>query len=353
MIGKFSKELYKFARSVDIVDEDIWEKVMNGSFTEFLNAQKVVRTAGYLTRQYRDLGRGPDWCLHSVWWAKGEGFKGAEFSRYLQDLDECHTVFSFARQKRIWVVSKDKKPLHEDTAYLDLLDKVPRADAPRIPRFKLHPEETPYVYTSICYPDNRGVLNLELKQYVKPEEDLIESIRQLAASVDLLYRAYQFRRKSRTTSIDMIGRLNQCANELPHTYFISYAREDTEAADQVELFLRRKKRNVLRDEHDIEGGQVITEAIRKKINESDTFIGLWSENFIKSNYCRAEHEYASNRALNNYKPFRIILFALDNAKPDEYSFGDRLYCHGEDRDKIKTSIDKITDEREEERKILQ
>lgn len=343
MIGEFSREFLNFARTVDIVDKQIWTKAMQ-AFEQFLQANKIVRSAGYLIRDHRNLGQGPDWCLHSIWWAKGKGFKGDVFSQYLKDLDAGHTNFSYMTKKAIWVVSKSKKPLHEETDYLDLL-----GNEDKIPPFKLHPNKKPYAYTSICYPNKLGVLNLELKDYVTNDHGWEEAVERLANGVHYLYRAYMFRDRAKVNSLKMLDSLQEFAKVPPHTYFISYAHENSDVADHVEVTLRRKTRNVKRDAHDVRAGDVITERIMRKISESDTFIGLWGEHYAESKYCMGELRYASEKKLNNRLPYRIILLKLDDCDPANTSLGSNLHLPGQDRPAVESSMSRIIEKEDEER----
>lgn len=132
----------------------------------------------------------------------------------------------------------------------------------------------------------------------------------------------------------------QKSETIPHTYFISYSWADTSIADHVEVILHRFSRSVLRDESSIEGGQMLSNAVAAMINESDTFLGIYSENFSCSSWCPQELEYAKNRSLQGHKPKRIILLAVDSTLPS-LRFTDALRPVGATRTDRELAIRKL------------
>jgi hypothetical protein len=127
---------------------------------------------------------------------------------------------------------------------------------------------------------------------------------------------------------------------LPHTYFISYSWNDTAIADHVEVMLQRYDRIVLRDEKSIGAGQMLSEAVTTMINESDTFLAIYSKNFQESSWCPNELEYAKNRSLEHHKPERIILLTVDSTAPP-LRFTDALRTSGANRPERELSIRKL------------
>jgi hypothetical protein len=99
---------------------------------------------------------------------------------------------------------------------------------------------------------------------------------------------------------------------LPKLYFLSYSWGDKETADHVEAVLRRKNRNVLRDEDNLKSGEPLSGAIEALIAQSDCFIALWSTHYKSSTWCPKELEYARNCQAQGKKPSRIILLKLDD-----------------------------------------
>jgi len=97
-----------------------------------------------------------------------------------------------------------------------------------------------------------------------------------------------------------------------HTYFISNSWDDSSIADHVELLLLRRNRHVKRDEMSIEPGTNLSDSIKILIQESDTYIGLWSKNFNNSDWCSGEHQYAIKQRNKGENPKRIVFLLLDN-----------------------------------------
>jgi len=108
----------------------------------------------------------------------------------------------------------------------------------------------------------------------------------------------------------------------------------------LKSFLHRFSRIVLRDETSIEGGQILSSSVATMINESDTFLAIYSENFSQSSWCPQELEYAKNRSLKGHKPNRIILLAVDPTAPP-LRFTDALRPSGANRTDRELSIRKI------------
>ena len=102
----------------------------------------------------------------------------------------------------------------------------------------------------------------------------------------------------------------------PHLYFISYSWTDFAAADHVELLLLREERRVNRDETDIRAGGGLTKSIRALISESDTFLALISENYVKSRWCPDELSLALERKESGLRPYRIVPLRLDLSEGD-------------------------------------
>lgn len=96
-----------------------------------------------------------------------------------------------------------------------------------------------------------------------------------------------------------------------HSYFISYSWSDMGESDHLEIVLLRNHRIVNRDERSLNPGEDLDDGVRLLIEESDTFIGLYSENFKNSSWCPSELAYAQRRNQNGKNPKRIVLISLD------------------------------------------
>jgi hypothetical protein len=76
------------------------------------------------------------------------------------------------------------------------------------------------------------------------------------------------------------------------------------------------------------------------INESDTFLAIYSENFQQSSWCPHELDYAKNRSLKRLKPSRIVLLTLDETEPP-LLFTNTLRASGAKRPERELSIRKV------------
>ncbi len=322
MYGRYITELENFVRGVDIVNKEIWKAVMDRSFTKYLIATKIVRTASYLERKRI---RNED-VLKDYWYAEGEGLFGAPFSKEISNADESgHTLFALQETKNIWVVDKKKRPLNSaDCEYTDLLGNV---EDTQIPKFTIWPEDSKdVVLSSICIPDEsgaQGVFNLELKAYVEPDGPTKKAIFSMAESIHLFYNMLKYRITTSKNTLERATKLEKYAIVQPHSYFISYASDENEnakEADHIEALLYREGRAVKRDVSIIYPGNRIPDAIKEHINDSDTFLALWSKHYSKSDYCLSELEYAYQRKKIKNRPARVILLKIDDTECQEIGF---------------------------------
>ena len=97
-----------------------------------------------------------------------------------------------------------------------------------------------------------------------------------------------------------------------HSYFISYAREDTEAADHLESLLWRKTRLANRDEARLTAGVNLSDDLESVIAKSQTFLFLCSQSSNNSDWCRGEVQIAFEKCIQ-----RIIVISLDGSRPQD------------------------------------
>ena len=128
-----------------------------------------------------------------------------------------------------------------------------------------------------------------------------------------------------------------------HSYFVSYTWDESHVADHIEVLLQRNRRAVNRDESIFAAGADLSDVVKSLIQESDTFIGLWSERFKKSTWCPHELEYALNRMSNGLRPHRVILITLDDTEPP-IRFVGKLRLPGADREQRDLSIRRLVEE---------
>lgn len=125
-----------------------------------------------------------------------------------------------------------------------------------------------------------------------------------------------------------------------HGYFISYNWDDSASADHVEVLLHRGGRRVNRDEGIFRAGTDLSDVVRSLIDDSDTFVALWSANFKGSSWCPQELEYARQRRHAGQKPTRVVLVTLDETQTP-ITFTDSIRLDGNSRGLRELSIGKL------------
>ena len=96
--------------------------------------------------------------------------------------------------------------------------------------------------------------------------------------------------------------------------FYSYSHKDAQHRNDMEKALSWQKRNnLLKDWSDLNilPGQTISKEIRKKMDEADIFVFLLSPDFIDSDECMKEWEYAKQFAAKGKLIFRIPIILRD------------------------------------------
>jgi hypothetical protein len=78
-------------------------------------------------------------------------------------------------------------------------------------------------------------------------------------------------------------------------FFISYARSRPQEADFVEMTLRRRNYDVVRDERDFGAGRLVQSEIIEHIHRANVFIVIWCKEYACSPWCFDEFEIALKR----------------------------------------------------------
>ena len=125
-------------------------------------------------------------------------------------------------------------------------------------------------------------------------------------------------------------------SELPTKLFYSYSHKDSEFKGDMETSLDLLKRNgLLEDWSDsrILPGRPISSAIRAKMDESDILVFLFSPEFIASDECMKEWDYAKELATRGKLLFRIPIVVR------ECAWLDVLRESGDEEDSVKALPD--------------
>ncbi len=128
-----------------------------------------------------------------------------------------------------------------------------------------------------------------------------------------------------------------------HSYFLSYSWRDCGSADCIELFLRRFGRAVFRDEERVKLGSRLSDQLQAAIQQVDTFLALWSQNYESSRWCPGELDFALNSQAAIKHPKRIVLVSLDDTSPPLSVVSD-LRQKGESRDLLELAMRRLIEQ---------
>jgi hypothetical protein len=113
------------------------------------------------------------------------------------------------------------------------------------------------------------------------------------------------------SSLNVVGRKKSMTNQqsaFQVCMFISYCHEDTGYRETMEnalaLLLQDSVVQKWSDQH-ILAGQSLSSEIHERMDDSNVFVFLLSPDFIASQYCRQEWEYAAKLAANGKRIFRV------------------------------------------------
>ncbi len=187
-----------------------------------------------------------------------------------------------------------------------------------------------YPDVTIDYPDLLKLRERGVRQYYYPKADVEIDVEHLLDSLEPGSRSY-------TEHADAPA---------PHTYFLSYSRENSDAADHLELALSRQQRSVLRDETHIAAGGCVSTSVEQMIQQADTFVALWNMNYAQSDWCPNELVYARTRQANGQKPSRIVLIALDQTEVP-IRFIDTLRLNGQVRGQRELAVQRLVQQEAE------
>lgn len=125
-------------------------------------------------------------------------------------------------------------------------------------------------------------------------------------------------------------------------YFLGYAHEDAEVADHIEVLLYRRQRVVFRDEATLRLGDSLDD-IQRQLGRSDTYIGIWSHSFARSDWCKKELNWAIELQRQQRRPRRVHLMILDDT-PLPSELASVIQASGKDRDSRHLSVRRLLDE---------
>lgn len=121
--------------------------------------------------------------------------------------------------------------------------------------------------------------------------------------------------------------------------FISYAKERSDEADLVEVVLRRRGFDVVRDESSFPPGHDIPDQIREKIFSSEIFVALWCAEYACSPWCYDELELS----LDRFDDGKIALWILqlDETRMVPRRARDKLTFPARNREEIRAVLESL------------
>jgi len=119
-------------------------------------------------------------------------------------------------------------------------------------------------------------------------------------------------------------------------FFLSYAKDHPAEADFVEMVLRRRGHEVLRDETEFGAGRDILGSIKESIVKADVFIALWCKEYACSPWCFDELTYALDGPHRQGKP--LWIFRTDATRIVHPQARTLLSYHTETRESLAGTI---------------
>lgn len=141
---------------------------------------------------------------------------------------------------------------------------------------------------------------------------------------------------------DLIAKLTSKRSQISqqgNRVFVSYARTQSSMADFVEMALRRRGIDVVRDEASFEPGHAIPDEIQEKIISAQIFIALWSLDYASSPWCFDEIEFALDRQESG--ALDIWFIQLDETRIVPPRARNKVTHKAVNRDELKAVIDTL------------
>lgn len=197
-VRTFGNYLRHFTRSVDIVDDRIFEAVRQLVY-------KYVRDelgATYFSLACAQVVNDAT-VLKTLWSSEGE----EHFTPIWSSVDEYHSQISvsFDEQKALWIVNPDRRPLRETDTYVDLWSNI--TDLPSYREPVNRDLRTSIVVPLVHWDRALGVIYLETASYLEITEVAKDELRLLADALAILYDLQQANHAQATGTRDAISEL--------------------------------------------------------------------------------------------------------------------------------------------------
>lgn len=230
-MDSFGFDLRRFARAVDIVDDDVIHEVGT-----------LVLDYGHraLTVEHMEIMReqmvGGEAGLGTLWNSDHAGPQHAWPVRDAEGVHTCQAAHTYDTGTPVWVVTPERTALDEAESYVDLW-----SDSSDLPAYHL-PVDGLTAKTSIILPlqvgsRRIGVLCMDSTEPVEITPAARRELQLSAEAVAILYWNYEATRKSRTSKKTALGELQQVLPETPHLtkphVFVASSSQADEAVDQA------------------------------------------------------------------------------------------------------------------------
>lgn len=230
-MDSFGYVLRRFARAVDIVEDDVIHEVgtLVHDYVHKALAVEYVEVMCEMTVG-GDAGLGTLWC---------SGHGGPQHAWAIHDADgarTCQAAYAFDTGTPLWVTTADHTALDQAPSYVDLW-----SDSTGLPAYHL-PVDGLTAKTSITLPlqigsRRIGALCLESTEHLEITPVARKELQLAAEAVAILYWNYEATRNSRTSKKTALGELQQVVPASPqltkpHVFVASSDRADT-AVDEA------------------------------------------------------------------------------------------------------------------------
>ncbi len=197
-VRTFGNYLRHFTRSVDIVDDRIFEAVRQLVYKYVRDELGATYFSLACTQVVNDVA-----VLKTLWSSEGE----EHFTPIRSSADEYHSQISvsFGQQKPLWIVNPDRRPLRETHTYVDLWSNITNLPPYREPVNR--DLRTSIVVPLVHWDRVLGVIYLETASYLEITEVAKDELRLLADALAILYDLQQANRAQATGTRDAISEL--------------------------------------------------------------------------------------------------------------------------------------------------
>lgn len=237
-MDSFGYVLRRFARAVDIVEDDVIHEV--GTLVEdYVHKALAVEYVEIM----REMTVGGEAGLGTLWSSDHGGPQHAWAIRDADGACTCQAAYAFDTGTPVWVTTADQTVLDQTEDYVDLW-----SGSSELPAYHL-PADGLTARTSIILPlqvgsRRIGALCLESTEPLEITRVARKELQLAAEAVAILYWNYEATRNSRTSKKTALGELQQVMPDSPqltkpHVFVASSCQADTAVDEAIAAVLQR------------------------------------------------------------------------------------------------------------------